>query len=85
MTTRRYEAHLTQAFEDGHSGPARSYWDIRTMDGANIMTLCLHPDRGNAPFPRLTAEAVCYALDRAFEAGRKDKAQEVQRALGLTP
>jgi hypothetical protein len=83
MVQKRYEARFKAAHEADHSGPARSYWDIHTVSGGKVVTLCLHPETGAAPYPIATADAVATALDLAFEQGRADKGREIQRALGI--
>lgn len=76
----KHEVSFSHEFEDGPSGPARSYWDI-TRNGGKVLTVRLH-HRSVAQHVETDAERIAWALDHAFEEGRKDKAAEVRRVIG---
>ncbi len=75
----RHTAHFSHEFDDGPSGPARSYWDIR-RDGRTVLTVCLHPRKDMSI---TTAETVARAFDECFIDGRTDKINQIQRVLGI--
>lgn len=77
-----YNYRFSHQLEDGHSGPARSYWDIVTARGANLATICLHHNESGA-WPEGTAQRIVHLLEQAFEAGRTDKVRELKKALSL--
>lgn len=69
---------FSHEFDEGPSGPARSYWDIR-RGTRTLGSICLHHRR--EVDPGLTAQSICHMLDAAFAAGRSDKAGEIRAAL----
>ncbi len=69
---------LSHEFEAGPSGPARAYWNI-TRNGHTVMTACVHPGKDG----EAAANAICWALDATFHDGRKDKARELRKSLGI--
>lgn len=77
-----YTFKFSHEFEDGPSGPARSYWVI---DGPGMRShgtpICLHPRRSDAG-PERTMQSLCYALERAHVEGQMAKAAEVRRVIG---
>ena len=73
---------FSHEFNEGPSGPARSYWDIR-RGTRTLGSICLHHRREVDPV--LTAQSICHMLDAAFAAGRSDKATEIARALEIRP
>lgn len=80
----KYTATLSHQIEAGPSGPARSYWDIRSHTspdtrGLKLGTVCLH-HHDDMPAEGATSE-ICYMLQRAFDAGRMFQAATVREAL----
>ncbi len=80
---KKYYTTFSHAFEEGHSGPAREYWNIIYGDPDNkdyhpraTMMLETRPDG------QRYAERICYNLDQARELGRNDKAAEIRNVLG---
>jgi len=74
--------HLfTHEFEEGPSGPARSYWEIR-RGTRTLGTVCLGP---RSAFALLHVQSICHMLDGAYQAGRVAKATEVREVLGVRP
>lgn len=77
----RFTYEFSHEFEEGPSGPARSYWIVRGPGMASALPpVCLHHRRDlNGP---LAMQQLCYALDKAFDEGAKAKAAEVRRVIG---
>lgn len=80
--TEAYTAKFSHEFEDGPSGPARSYWDISAA-GKRLGCVCLHP-RDPQANPQLTIDAILNLLDQAHQRGRAEKSAEIRAALDLT-
>jgi hypothetical protein len=78
----QYTAKFSHEFDEGPSGPRRSYWDVLSPSGAVVVTLCLH-HRDDRCDVQSTAEHVCIALMGAFGAGELHKAQQVRFVLGV--
>jgi hypothetical protein len=78
----QYTARFSHEFDDGPSGPARSYWDLRDPRGVGIGTVCLHP-RGRNADPELTTSSIARMLSLAHERGRAEKEAEIRKVLGL--
>lgn len=76
----RYTYEFSHEFEEGPSGPARSYWIINGPGMASHGSpVCLHHRRhDNAP---LTMQGIAIALDKAFEEGERQRARDISRLL----
>lgn len=77
-----FAVKFSHEFEDGPSGPARSYWDFETVNHMKLSTICLHPRAVNS---ELTASSIANMLERAYEMGRASKQDEIRSALGVQP
>ena len=77
----RFTYEFSHEFEEGPSGPARSYWIINGPGMASAASpICLHHRRDlNGP---LAMQQLCYALDKAFESGEAQRAKDIKRLLG---
>ncbi len=77
-----YRVIFSHEFEDGHSGPARSYWNVLTATGLKLGTVCFH-HRGEHPSVQSYAENVGHMLAKAHQRGREEMQREIRKALGL--
>lgn len=82
MSDSAFRVKHTHSFPAGHSGPARSYWDVYVNRGPALGTLCLHHEDSELD-PILQADGVVRMLQQAFDMGRQFKAEEVRRVLGV--
>ncbi len=82
VTTDHHQAIFSHEFDEGASGPPRSYWDVYSKSGRQIGTLCMH-HRGAGLEVSVNIGIALGMLDQAFEAGVASKQDEITRALGL--
>jgi hypothetical protein len=84
MSKPQYFPKFSHEFEEGPSGPARSYWDIKFgTDDSNSNVTCIALHHRDAGSPEHQAWSICWALNSAFERGRKAKAAEIRLALAI--
>lgn len=74
-----FHAKFSHEFEDGPSGPARSYWDF-TYGPIPLGTIALHPRVNNG---ERAAHSILHLLELAFERGHAAKLSEIQKLLGI--
>lgn len=84
MSGPRHSAELSHEIPAGPSGPARSYWDFTAPSdgdskGVKLGTICLHHSADTDA--SLTANSICWMLDKALEAGRVKQAATIRSAL----
>jgi len=82
-----YFAVFSHEYEAGHSGEARSYWDIKygtpndyTQVGSSVKMA--HSSAG-LDVERVLQD-ICYLMDQAVERGKAQKLGEFQTMLGMT-
>lgn len=80
----QYSYKFSHEFDEGPSGPARSYWRINGPGAARYAPLvCLRPNIDARA--EIQIQDICYMLNSAYEEGQESKAREVRAVLGIRP